>query len=39
VLSLTEAARDPHNEARGALVRRDGVLHPAPAPRFSGPDH
>jgi alpha-methylacyl-CoA racemase len=37
VLSLTEAARDPHNAARGALVERDGVLHPAPAPRFGRP--
>ena len=33
VLSLTEAAADPHNAARGLLTERDGVLHPAPAPR------
>ncbi len=37
VLSLTEAADDPHNRARGALVERDGVLQPAPAPRFRRP--
>jgi alpha-methylacyl-CoA racemase len=35
VLPLTEAARHPHLEARGTYVERDGVLQPAPAPRFS----
>ncbi len=35
VLPLTEAARHPHLEARGTYVDRDGVLQPAPAPRFS----
>lgn len=36
VLSFDEAARDPHNAARGLYENVDGVLHPAPAPRFSG---
>jgi alpha-methylacyl-CoA racemase len=35
VLPLTEAARHPHLKARGTYVERDGVLQPAPAPRFS----
>jgi alpha-methylacyl-CoA racemase len=35
VLSLGEVARHPHNAARGTFVERDGVLQPAPAPRFS----
>ncbi len=35
VLPLSEAARHPHNVARGAFVVLDGVTHPAPAPRFS----
>jgi alpha-methylacyl-CoA racemase len=35
VLSLAEVARHPHNAARGTFVERDGVLQPAPAPRFS----
>jgi alpha-methylacyl-CoA racemase len=35
VLPLTEAARHPHLAARGTYVERDGVLQPAPAPRFS----
>ncbi|MEU9170063.1 CaiB/BaiF CoA-transferase family protein [Streptomyces sp. NPDC048420] len=35
VLSLREAADHPHIRARGTLVERDGVLQPAPAPRFS----
>jgi alpha-methylacyl-CoA racemase len=35
VLPLTEAARHPHLVARGTYVDRDGVLQPAPAPRFS----
>jgi alpha-methylacyl-CoA racemase len=38
VLSLAEAADDPHNRARGAFATRDGVRHPAPAPRFSAPE-
>lgn len=35
VLTLTEAMADPHNLARGNFVTVDGVVHPAPAPRFS----
>ena len=35
VLSLAEAPTHPHNAARGAFVELDGVVQPAPAPRFS----
>jgi alpha-methylacyl-CoA racemase len=35
VLSLEEAARHPHNVARGSFVTVDGVEQNAPAPRFS----
>ncbi|TDC99505.1 CoA transferase [Saccharopolyspora terrae] len=35
VLSLREAAEHPHIKARGSIVDRDGLLQPAPAPRFS----
>jgi alpha-methylacyl-CoA racemase len=35
VLSLTEAPAHPHNEARATFVTRDGIVQPAPAPRFS----
>jgi alpha-methylacyl-CoA racemase len=35
VLGLREAADHPHLAARGTFVTRDGVLQPAPAPRFS----
>ena len=35
VLPLTEAAEHPHLKARRTYVDRDGVLQPAPAPRFS----
>lgn len=34
VLSMNEAASHPHNVARGTFVQADGVLQPAPAPRF-----
>jgi alpha-methylacyl-CoA racemase len=34
VLTLEEAPRDPHSLARGAFLSYDGVLAPAPAPRF-----
>ena len=33
--SMTDAQRDPHLAARGTFVERDGVVQPAPAPRFS----
>jgi alpha-methylacyl-CoA racemase len=35
VLSLGEAARHPHNVARGSFVTVNGVEQHAPAPRFS----
>jgi alpha-methylacyl-CoA racemase len=35
VLSLTEAPQHRYNTARGVFVERDGVMQPAPAPRFS----
>jgi alpha-methylacyl-CoA racemase len=34
VLSLTEAPEHPHNDARGTYVTVDGMVQPAPAPRF-----
>ena len=36
VLSLEESLSDPHLVARGAFSEIDGVVHPAPAPRFAG---
>lgn len=35
VLSMAEAPHHPHMKARGAFVEFDGVVQPAPAPRFS----
>ena len=35
VLSLREAPGHPHMQARGSFVVRDGIVQPAPAPRFS----
>jgi alpha-methylacyl-CoA racemase len=35
VLSLAEAAKHPHNVARGTFIDVDGVEQNAPAPRFS----
>jgi len=35
VLSVFEAPSHPHNRARGTFVEVDGVVQPAPAPRFS----
>lgn len=35
VLTMAEAARHPHNEARGTFVRQ-GIIQAAPAPRFDG---
>lgn len=35
VLSFSEAPTHPHHVARGSFVERQGVVHPAPAPRFS----
>lgn len=35
VLSLAEAPDYAHNKERGSFVDVEGVMHPAPAPRFS----
>jgi alpha-methylacyl-CoA racemase len=35
VLTLSEAAREPHMAAREVFIENEGVLQPAPAPRFS----
>ena len=35
ILALGEVADHPHNAARSTFAKRDGVLQPAPAPRFS----
>lgn len=35
VLTMTEAPKHPHNVARGTFIERDGLVQPAPAPRFS----
>jgi alpha-methylacyl-CoA racemase len=35
VLTLSEVESHPHNVARATFVRRDGVLQPGPAPRYS----
>ena len=35
VLTLAEAPAHPHNVQRGTFVEVDGVVQPAPAPRFS----
>jgi alpha-methylacyl-CoA racemase len=35
VLTMQEAIDHPHNRARNAYVEIDGVMQPAPAPRFS----
>jgi len=35
VLDFTEVAEHPHNKKRQTFIEIDGVLQPAPAPRFS----
>ncbi|MBI4190011.1 MAG: CoA transferase [Betaproteobacteria bacterium] len=35
VLGMDEAPKHPHLQARGTFVEVDGVVQPAPAPRFS----
>ncbi|MGD9793443.1 MAG: CaiB/BaiF CoA transferase family protein [Acidimicrobiia bacterium] len=35
ILTLVEAFEHPHNKARNSIIELDGVLQPAPAPRFS----
>jgi alpha-methylacyl-CoA racemase len=32
---MGEVDKHPHNVARATFAKRDGVLQPAPAPRFS----
>jgi alpha-methylacyl-CoA racemase len=32
---MDEAPLHPHNKHRGTFVEQDGVIQPAPAPRFS----
>jgi alpha-methylacyl-CoA racemase len=34
VLSMTEAPTHPHNQTRGTFIEVDGLIQPAPAPRF-----
>jgi alpha-methylacyl-CoA racemase len=36
ILTLAEAPTHPHNVANQTFVELDGVIHPAPAPRFDG---
>lgn len=36
VLTLSEAPDHPHHRSRGSFVEVDGVVQPAPAPRFLG---
>jgi alpha-methylacyl-CoA racemase len=38
VLDLEEAPGHPHNQSRRSFVEVDGILQPAPAPRFSRTD-
>lgn len=35
VISMTEAPEHPHHRSRGTFVEVEGVVQPAPAPRFS----
>jgi alpha-methylacyl-CoA racemase len=35
VLALDEVHNHPHNVARNSFIEIDGVVQPAPAPRFS----
>lgn len=35
ILSMTEAPQHPHNKARNSFLEIDGVVQPAPAPKFS----
>ena len=35
VLSMSEAPDHPHNKQRNTFIENEGVLQPAPAPRFS----
>ena len=35
VLPMSEAAKHPHIRARNTIIEHEGILQPAPAPRFS----
>jgi len=35
ILSMSDAMAHPHNQARDTFVEVDGIMQPAPAPRFS----
>lgn len=35
VLDFEEARMHPHNQARNSFIETDGIVHPAPSPRFS----
>ena len=35
ILPMSQAAQHPHLAARGTFVEKDGIVQPAPAPRFS----
>ena len=35
VLNMAEAPEHPHNKARNTFIELEGVVQPAPAPRFS----
>jgi alpha-methylacyl-CoA racemase len=35
VLTMAEAVQHPHNRARGTFIEVDGMVQPAPVPRFS----
>lgn len=36
ILTMDEAPDHPHNKARGVLQSVDGIMQPAPAPRYDG---
>ena len=38
VLSIFEAPDHPHNKARNSFLELDGIVQPAPSPRFSRTD-
>jgi alpha-methylacyl-CoA racemase len=38
ILSLADAPGHPHNRARGTFIERNGMVQPAPAPRFGDPN-
>jgi len=34
VMTLSEAHAEPHNQTRGTFINSNGIMQPAPAPRF-----